>query len=338
MKTIITKHDLQELAQQKFFHAGLFDNDYQSLLNKHYELGKNTADTGLILSANAHIWGALYPLQKFGSTSQQELLTDILNADIITGHAITEPNAGSDVDGMTATALKISDGYLLNGLKCYITNAPIADWIIVYAKAEEGISAFLVAKSDNGVNIRAQESMSAFKCSPMGEIKLNDCFIPMDRLVGHAGSGKSIMQSTLEHERCFLFAGIVGVMEHHLIKLIQFCRQRKTSQGRLSQLQNINHQLAMLRTQIDTIKRWLDYCVELKHTNKRLSMASSQTKIVASESFMNFCQSAIQIMGAIGLEQHQGLCDLVLDAAACRLLSGSNEIQKNIIAAFIGAS
>ncbi len=334
---------LKFCAQQQLFkHAvpvefGGLGNSFLDLVENHRQLGLVTQDPGLILSLNAQLWGAIFPLLIFGSAEQQQRwLPGLLNGELIAGHAITEPEAGSDTGALSTHAISTKDGWLLNGSKRYITNAPIADLMIVYAVEDRGLSAFIVSVDDPGVQFKPRAQVTGCMTAPIGEVLLNDCLIPTERRLGKSGAGSQIMQSALELERAFIFAGIAGVMTRQLEAVIQFSRERRSQGKSLGQHQAISHKIAEMKVRLDTVLLWVHRCAELKDTGKRLSLESAQTKLFASEAFLQSSLDTVQILGASGLLTEQPFIGFVQDALASRLFSGSSEIQKNIIAGLLG--
>lgn len=328
--------------QQLFKHAiplefGGWGDSFSELVENHYALGFATQDPGLILSINAHLWGAIFPLIIFGSPDQQQCwLPGLLSGQLIAGHAITEPDAGSDTGALNSQAILIQDGWLLNGTKRYITNCPIADLMIVYAVEERGLSAFIVTAKDPGVQFCQKAPVTGCLTAPIGEVLLNDCLIPAERRLGKSGAGGQIMQSALEVERAFIFAGIAGVMARQLETVIQYSRQRRSQGKSLGQHQAISHKIAEMKVRLDTVLLWVRRCAELKDAGKRLTLESAQTKLLASEAFLQSSLDTVQILGASGLLTEQPFSNFVQDALASRLFSGSSEIQKNIIAGLLG--
>ncbi len=316
-----------------------FGNSFSDLIDAHETLGGKTQDPGLLLAINAHLWGAVFPLLKFGSTAQKRAwIPSLLSGQMIGGHAITEPQAGSDVQGMKTTATEATDGFLLNGHKRYITNTPLAGMVVIYAKLDDtaSISAFIVRSDDPGADFQRGPVIKGCATAAMGDILLSNCQIPKERLLGKTGSGATMIQLALELERAFIFAGIVGVMEWQLQKVIKFTRTRPSSTGTLSDVQVVAHKIANMKLRLETTRLWIRRCAELCDANKRITLASAQTKLYASEAFLQSSLDAAHIMGAAGLEEKLPL--LVQDAMAGKLLSGSSEIQKNIIAAMLGLS
>ena len=327
----IFKHAISE-------ELGGLSTSFHELCKVHFEIGKETFNSGLILSLNAHVWGGITPLVRSGDEKQKVIwLLPALSGQSISGQAITEPEAGSDINGISTFAGFVENGFILNGKKRYVTNAPIADWLVVYAKTQAGLSAFIVSRQDEGAQFTNKHIVNGFKSAPIGEVILENCLIPKNRLIGSLGSGLILMQSALELERAFLFAGISGIMETQLNKVIHYASNRQIGNAQLVKLQTINHLISNMQIRRDTIKLWLSHCATLKDQNKRISLQSSQTKVYASEAFLQSSLDAVHIMGALGLEPSTGMSDLITDAAASQLLSGTNEIQKNIISSLIGA-
>ncbi|WP_428356295.1 acyl-CoA dehydrogenase family protein [Methyloprofundus sp.] len=338
-----SKNRLRYCAQQGLLRhaiAAQFNghgDGFQELVQAHLSLGKHCQDTGLILSINAHIWGSIFPLILYGSDQQkQNWLPGLLSGDIVGGHAITEPQAGSDVNAIETHAIKNDSGFILNGHKRFITNTPIADVLLIYAKLEGKLSAFLIKQEDVGANFSDQPSVTGCASATMGDVILQDCFIPLDRQLGKTGAGGMMIQNALELERAFIFAGIIGIMQWQLQQVIQHSRQRRVNEQHLGANQAISHKIAEMQCRLDTCLLWVNECARLKDTGKRISLASAQTKLIASEAFLQSSLDAVQIMGATGLLEESKMTGLVQDAMASRLFSGSSEIQKNIIAALIG--
>ena len=310
---------------------------FTELLNVHQTLGKECLDTGLILSLNAHLWGAIFPIIKYGTAQQhQDWLPALLTAEVIAGHAITEPQAGSDINGLTTTAIRTENGFRLNGHKRFITNSPIADAMIIYARLENQLSAFIVKSNDSGALFTDTPEVSGCVTATMGDIILENCEIPLDRQLGKTGAGNMMIQNALELERAFIFAGISGIMDWQLKTVVEYSRKRKVNNTHLGQNQAISHKIAQMKLRLDTTLLWLNECARLKSHNKRLTLTSAQTKLYAAEAFLQSSLDAVQIMGAFGLVASNKMTELVSDALASRLFSGSSEIQQNMIAALLG--
>lgn len=316
---------------------GGYGDNFSNLIEAHSLLGSSCLDNGLILSINAHLWGSVFPLINYASNhQQQDYLEKLLSGELIGGHAITEPQVGSDLSALTTSAIKTKQGFLLNGHKRFITNTPIADLLIVYAKIDDKLSSFIVHSNDQGADFQNSPEVVACKTATMGDVILKDCLIPHTRQLGKTGSGGIMIQQALELERAFIFAGISGVMSWQLKQAIQFSRQRIINGNPLGKNQAISHKIADMNLRLESIKLWLKECARLKDMNKRITLASAQTKLFAAEAFLQSSMDAVQIMGSQSLLKDNLIAELVNDALSSRLFSGSSEIQKNIIAAMLG--
>jgi alkylation response protein AidB-like acyl-CoA dehydrogenase len=310
---------------------------FAALIKTHRSLGEASCDPGLTLAINAHLWGSVFPILLYGSDAQkQTFLPKLIAGDWLGGHAITEPGCGSDVQAMTTRAERTLHGYTLTGEKRYITNVPLADWLVVYAKLDGKISAFLVSREDDGCEFSRQGSLNACRGSVTGGVILKNCKIAAERLLGKAGAGAQMIQKALEYERAFVFAGIAGIMTWQLNEVVRHSRQRRSGGVHLGRHQAIGHRIADMKLRLDTIDLWLGECARLCDAGQRLTLASAQTKLYAAEAFLQSSLDAVQIMGASGLETGSAMAGLVQDAMAGRLFSGSSEVQKNLIAALLG--
>lgn len=328
---------LQFLKHAITTELGGHNDSFSHLIRVHQLLGKQCLDTGLILSINAHLWGGIFPLITYGSIQQrQRWLPALLSGEMIAGHAITEPQAGSDINALSTTATATKQGFVLKGHKRYITNTPIADALLIYARLENKLTVFLVKSDDKGVIFADNPEVSGCSSATMGDVILDDCIIPADRQLGKTGAGSMMIQYTLELERAFIFAGISGIMNWQLETVIKYSQERKVNGSHLGQNQAISHKIAEMKLRLDTINLWLNECARLKTSNKPLSLASAQTKLYASEAFLQSSLDAVHILGAVGLESRNLMNNLVNDALASRLFSGSPEVQKNRIAALQG--
>lgn len=316
---------------------GGFCDEFAALVKTHRRLGEASRNPGLLLMVNAHLWGSVFPILLYGSDRQREtFLPKLISGQWLGGHAITEPSCGSDVQAMTSRAEQSGDDFVLNGEKRYITNVPLADWLVIYAKLDGRITAFLVCREDDGCHFGNDGALEACKGSATGSVILKDCRLDADRLLGKAGAGTQMIQKALEYERAFVFAGIAGIMEWQLAEVVRHSRERRSGGVHLGKHQAISHRIADMKLRLDTVDLWLSECARLCDAGQRLTLASAQTKLYAAEAFLQSSLDAVQIVGAEGLESGSTMAGLVQDALAGRLFSGSSEIQKNLIAALLG--
>lgn len=316
---------------------GGWGDGFDALCRVHRALGEASRDPGLLLMVNAHLWGAVFPILYYGDATQRErFLPPLLDGTWLAGHAITEPGCGSDVRAMACRAERAGAEFVLHGEKRYITNVPLADWLVVYARQEEGITAFLLAREDAGCRFSRAGELRTCRGSVTGSVVLEACRIGAERLLGRAGAGAQMIQRALELERAFVFAGLAGVMEWQLQRVIRHSRERRVGGGHLGRHQAISHRIAEMKLRLDTVDLWLRECARLGDAGQRLTLAAAEAKLYAAEAFLQSSLDAVQILGAAGLEADGGLLELVEDALAGRLFSGSSEVQKNLIAGLLG--
>jgi len=305
-------------------------------------LGYACQDSGLLFSLNSHIWTCESPINKFGSESQkQRYLPGLIAGTLKGGHAMTEPDAGSDAFSMRCKAEKKGDRYLLNGSKTFITNAPIADLLLVFAVTNEqkgfaGISAFIVEKGFAGFAAGPPLQMMGLRTCPLGEVFLQDCEVPEENRLGHEGAGAVIFNSEMEWERSCLFAAHLGAMENSLQACISYARERQQFGKAIGKCQSVSHKIADMKVRIELSRLMLHKVAGLKSEGKRAPLESAMAKLFISESYVQNCTDALQIHGAYGYSTEYDFERNLRDAIAGKIYSGTSEIQRNIIATFLG--
>ena len=185
-------------------------------------LGYACTDNGLLFSINAQMWSFELPILEFGSEQQKmHYLPRLCSGEIIGVHAMTEPQSGSDAFDLRTDAVKKDGRYVLNGSKMFITNAPVADSILVFASVDrskglQGISAFIVDKGTPGFSVSKHVEKMGLRTSPMGEIVLEDCEIPEENRLGAEGAGAAIFNCSMEWERGAILANYLGTMQRQI--------------------------------------------------------------------------------------------------------------------------
>ena len=305
-------------------------------------LGYACKDSGLLFALNSHIWTCEMPILKFGTEKQKEKYLRLLcDGSMIGGHAITEPDSGSDAFNMRTRAEKKDDRYILNGTKIFISNAPIADILLVFAMTDKtkgfgGISAFLVEKGAPGFAIGKSIDKLGLKSSPMSEVILEDCEIPAENLLGREGAGAAIFNSEMDWERSCLFATHLGAMEYVTEETIKYAKERKQFGQQIGKFQSVSHKIADMKVRLELSRLVLYKVVSIKAEGKRAHLESSMAKLFISESYAQTCLDALQIHGAYGYTTDFDIERHLRDSIGGKIYSGSSEIQRNIIARFLG--
>ncbi len=305
-------------------------------------LGYGCRDSGLLFAINSHIWTCEAPIVKFGSDYQKNsYLPGLCNGSLKGGHAMTEPDSGSDAFSMKCKAEKKGDRYIINGTKMFITNAPIADLLLVFAVTDAkcgfaGISAFIVEKGFPGFSAGKPLDMMGLKTSPIGEVILQDCEVPEENRLGKEGAGAAIFNSEMEWERSCLFATHVGAMAKDLEDCIRHVNERRQFGKPIGKYQAISHKIAEMHVRLELSKLVLYKVAWLKSQGRRAPVESAIAKLFVSESYVENCMEALQIHGAYGYCAEMDFEKNLRDSIAGKIYSGSSEIQKNIIASLLG--
>src|SRR5215470_16175478 len=185
-------------------------------------LGYGCRDNGLLFALNAQMWSVQHPLLVCGSPSQKEkYLPRLICGELIGAHGMTEPDSGSDVYSLRTRAERCSGGYRLNGVKTLITNAPVADLAVVFATTNSqrgmwGVTAFLVERGAPGFKSSPAIDKMGLRTAAMGELVLEDCFVPEENRLGIEGAGGRLFQSSMDWERSCILASHLGAMERQL--------------------------------------------------------------------------------------------------------------------------
>jgi hypothetical protein len=305
-------------------------------------LGYACKDSGLLFALASHMWTCEIPILHFGSEDQKRAYLPAMAAGtIIGGHAMTEPEAGSDAYGLRTTAERRGETYVLNGTKTFISNAPIADVLLVFATLNRkrgwaGVTAFLVDKGTPGLHIGKPLDKLGLKTSPTGELSLEECALPGSAMLGRPGRGKAIFNTEMEWERSCLFACHLGAMERQLEICVQYARSRQQFGQPIGKFQAVAHKIADMKLRIELAELILHKVAWLKSQGKRAPMESAIAKLFVSEGYVQSSLDAIQIHGGYGFMTEYEIERDLRDAVGAKIYSGSSEIQRNIIASLLG--
>jgi alkylation response protein AidB-like acyl-CoA dehydrogenase len=305
-------------------------------------LGYGCHDNGLIFSLNAQMWSLELPLVKFGSPAQQQAyLPGLVSGDLIGVHAMTEPDSGSDAFSMRTRAERRGDGYVLNGTKLYITNAPVADVVLVFAKDPDkhqmaGISGFLVEKGTPGFTVTRGLDKMGLRTSPMGEVVLDDCFVPAENRLGREGAGMSIFNSSMAWERSCILASALGAMQRQLEACVEYARVRKQFGQPIGKFQAVAGKVADMHLRLEAARLLVYQAAWLGQQGKPVLAEAAAAKLFTSEAWIATSLDAIQVHGAYGYMKESGIERDLRDAIASTIYSGTSEIQRVILARMLG--
>jgi len=302
-------------------------------------LGEASRDNGLMFAMGAHVFACELSILDYGSAAQrQRWLPDLCSGAKIAAIAVAEQHGASDAFDMRTTAEARGEGYLLNGRKSYVTNAPFCDVALVFARLlgkEDTIVCLLVERENPGMVRSAAVEKMGVRTAPFGEIEFRDCWVPGDACVGKPSSGKLVFMSAMEWERGCLLAPFVGGMQRQLDLCIEHARSMAGRSRPLSTHQAIAHRLADMKVRLEVARLVLYNFACKKQTARHAHLEASIAKLVISESIVQNALDAVQIYGARGYTCELGMERELRDAIGTRIASGTSDIQRNIIAKYL---
>jgi hypothetical protein len=305
-------------------------------------LGYGCKDNGLVFSINAHMWTAEIPILDFGTEEQKRrYLPGLCSGELIGGNAMTEPGSGSDAYSLATTAERRGDHYLLRGSKCFVTNGPVADVLVVYANSNpergpNGISAFLLEKGFPGFSWTENHEKMGLRTSPMAELYFDGCRVPVENRLGKEGAGKSLFTHSMTWERACILASAVGSMQRLLETCIRHARERKQFGASIGRNQLIQTKIVDMKLRVETARALLYQAAWLRGRGRSIFLEAALAKLHASESWVACAEDAIQIHGGYGYMRGYEVERELRDALGSRIYSGTSEIQRSLIASLLG--
>ncbi len=301
-------------------------------------LGYGCIDNGLLFSLNAHIWSGALPILRFGTEEQKNRwLPGLIDGSLISVQGMTEPGSGSDAYALSTRATEDGDHYVLNGSKTFITNAPVADVFVVFTTVDKskgwlGLTAFVVEKDTPGLSIGSNFHKMGIRTSPMSELIFEDCRVPADNMLAKRGSGMMIFNHSIEHERGAILAHTIGTMERQLEDAVAYTKQRKQFGESISKFQAVSHKLVDMKTRIEAARLLLYRLGWNWDQGTGTLLDASMVKLVLSEAWVQTSIDAMWVHGGYGYMVETELERNVRDAFSSRIYSGTNDIQRNVMA------
>jgi len=259
------------------------------------------------------------------------------NGKAIAAFALTEPDAGSDVAAIKTTARREDDAYIIDGRKCFISNAGVADFYTLFARTgtrDDGrpeISAFIVSARMPGFSVASRTEMLA--PHPIGELDFKNCRVPAEDMIGAQGDGLRLSLQTLDTFRASVGGAACGMAGRALDESVVHAKSRQQFGRPLSGHQLIQEKLADMATELDAARLLVYYAAYLKDAGTEHSTReASEAKLFATEAAARIVDQAVQIHGGMGLVRGTVVERLYRDARALRIYEGTSEIQKLVIA------
>ena len=300
------------------------------------ELAKACGTTATIVAAHTSL--CCNPIHDWGTEEQKmKYLPDLLAGRKIGAFGLTEPGAGSDASRQQTTAVLEGDHYVLNGSKCFITNASEADVFIVLAMTDpkagnHGISAFIVERGFPGFSVGKHEKKMGIRGSATCDLIFTDCIVPKENLLGKEGKGFKVAMQTLDGGRVGVAAIALGLAEGAIAEAVKYTKERVQFNKRLSQFQNTQFQLADMQTKTDAAQMLVYRAAAAKDAHDPdLGLYSSMAKLFASENASDVTRRVVQLFGGYGYTREYPVERMMRDAKITEIYEGTSEVQMMVI-------
>ncbi|MBV8752779.1 MAG: isovaleryl-CoA dehydrogenase [Hyphomicrobiales bacterium] len=299
------------------------------------EVSRASGSVGLSYGAHSNL--CVNQIRRTGTEAQKrQYLPKLISGEHVGALAMSEPGAGSDVVSMKTRADKRGDRYVLNGSKMWITNGPIAETIVIYAKTDakagpRGISAFIVEKSFPGFSTAQKLDKLGMRGSDTGELVLQDCEVPEENVLGPVNDGVRVLMSGLDYERAVLAAGSLGLMQACMDVVIPYVHQRKQFDAPIGSFQLMQAKLADMYVTMNAAKAYVYAVARACDRGETTREDAAGAILFASEKATWMALEAIQCLGGNGYINEFPTGRLLRDAKLYEIGAGTNEIRRMLI-------
>ena len=306
-------------------------------------LGNGSGDAGLNFAICAHLLACVVPIWKHGSPEQKrEYLPRLSDGSLIAANAMSEPGSGSDAFALTTRAVADGTGFLLNGVKTFCSNGPCADVVVTYAATNPargyhgGITAFIVRRETKGFRTGPAFDKLGLRTSHMSDVVFDNAWVPSTAVLGSVGGGSAIFAESMDWERACLGAMHVGTMQRLLDMTVRYARTQRISGEAIGKAQGVSHAVADMKVRLEAARLLVYRTASKLGLARDISMDAAITKLFVSESLVAVAQSALRVFGECGVAAGHETERALRDALSSTIYSGTSEIQRNIIARWLG--
>ena len=303
------------------------------------ELSKVCASTSVIVSAHTSLCAA--PIYLFGTEEQKKkYLIPLARGEKLGAFGLTEPSAGTDSADQKTVAVDMCSHWLLNGSKCFITNAGPAETYVVFAMTDKdsgnhGISAFIVEKGFKGFSVGKHEEMG-IRGSATSELVFEDCVVPKENLLGELNKGFKVAMMTLDGGRIGIAAQALGIAEGAIAETVKYVKERVQFGKRISQFQNTQFELAQMQANTEAARLLVYQAACAKDAHEPYSYLAAMAKLVASQNASDVTRRCLQLFGGYGYTRDYPLERMMRDAKITEIYEGTSEVQKMVISNWMG--
>ena len=303
------------------------------------EFGYVCSGLAAALSVSSHL--GTFPIHEFGTPEQKEsYIVPALKGEKVSAFGLTEPNAGSDVRGIQTKAVQGDGGWILNGRKTFITNAPIADFMIVVGYTDpsagiDGMGLFIVDVPADGLQVNRIAKMGNLS-SEIAEVVLDDVFVPNEAcLGGERGAFKRVML-TLNVGRVLVSGGAVGIAQAALDSAVEYAKERKAFGNAIGSYQGVSFPLARAKATVDAARLAVYRAAWMFDQGRNPVMETSVAKLLAGEAAVDVTDKAIRVFGGYGYMREYPIERYYRDARYFAIVEGTQEIHQRVIAKELG--
>jgi isovaleryl-CoA dehydrogenase len=297
------------------------------------EISRASASVGLSYGAHSNL--CINQLRRWANAEQkQRVLPKLLSGEHVGSLAMSEAGSGSDVVSMKLRARLQGDRYVLNGTKFWITNAPEADTLVVYAKTGNSpneISAFIVDKGMKGFSVSKKLDKMGMRGSDTAELVFQDCEVPVENLMGPVGGGVRILMSGLDYERAVLAAGPLGLMQACMDVVLPYVRSRKQFGMPIGSFQLMQAKIADMYVALSSARAYVYSVARACDAGRTNRVDAAGAILLASENAVRTCLEAIQSLGGAGYTKEWPVERFLRDAKLYDIGAGTNEIRRFLI-------
>lgn len=294
------------------------------------ELSRASASVGLSYAAHSNL--CVNQIRLHGTPSQKkQFLPRLISGDHVGALAMSEVGAGSDVLSMRTSAVKDGKDYILNGTKMWITNGPYADVLVVYARTDEGITAFLIEKEMAGFGTAQKLDKLGMRGSGTCELVFEDCRVPEPNILGEVNQGTKVLMSGLDYERVVLAGGPLGILQACLDVVVPYVHERHQFNKPIGEFQFIQGKIADMYTNLSACRAYVYTVAKACDQNKITRKDSAGAILYAAERATQMALEAIQCLGGNGYINEYPTGRLLRDAKLFEIGAGTSEIRRMLI-------
>ncbi|MBL7205430.1 MAG: acyl-CoA dehydrogenase family protein [Desulfobacteraceae bacterium] len=300
------------------------------------EISRVCASLGLCVTVHNSV--AVYPIMAFGSSEQkQKWVPPLARGEKIGAFCLTEPNAGSDAAGIESTAFLDGGSYVLNANKVFVTNGGVADICLIFVQTNPGatrkeISVVVAERGTQGFVVGDLEDLCGMRANPVSSIRLYDCKVPRNNLLGNEGQGLKIGLAALDTGRMGIAAQSVGIGQAALDETLRYSKQRRQFGVLIEGHQAIQMMIADMATLVDAARLMTYRAATYRDKRKAFSQEAAMAKLYASEASCKVTDMAVQIHGGYGYSKSYPVERYYRDARVTRIYEGTSEVHRMVIA------